>query len=1043
MMGNQWVLGLHLIFIGTFVVATTCLGARNSTASCHEQERLALLKFKDSVKDDFKMLSSWVGIDCCSWDRVHCDGATGRVASLHLRGIVRGLSSSCWVTGTFASVTASMVNGYLVGEEYYLIGEDVNSSLAELRHLKYLDLSGNDFQGRRIPEFIGSLKKLRYLNLSNAGFSGNIPHHIGNLSNLKVLALSSTTYTQTLTADDMVWISGLSSLKYLDLNGVNLSGAKNRDKVLYMIPSVIHLSLSCSGFSAVDLAAGPRLNFSRILPNIKYLQLKDNAIEVLFPSVLTNMSSLVSLDLSGNILNSSIPFMPSLLKLDLSNSEIRQIDYIGIWRQCNLKELIVSFSNLEGDMTGPSTNASMCSTYALEVLDLSLNELSCSIPKSFGRLTSLRALHLESNRLKGPIPEDLGKLRFLEVLDLSYNQLDGPIPTLLGRITELDLSHNQLNYSIPESFRSLAALTYLNLESNQLTGPIPASLGRLATLKTFSMSSNLLNGTIPTLVGQLTELEFLDVSNNSLEGEILEAHFSNLSMLKYLDLSSNRNLTLNVSRQWIPPFQLRTIRLSSCKISDEFPKWFQTQKKLDELVLSNASISGPLPTWLRQMRIISFLDLSYNKLNGPLTNLPFGDPLNRYINEYMGSLYLQNNLFNGLIPRSLCTRTGLEILDLSKNRLTGIIPNCLLNLQHLSMMILSSNGLSGVIPSFLGRISPALSWLNLNNNSFTGELPQDLGKLHALTVLDLGDNEFSGKIPEWIGEKLTRLMVLRLHKNNFSGRIPQSLCKNSRLQILDIAHNNLIGQVPRCFGELYGMVEASHQDIRNGSFSSSDENVIQVIKGSDLEYSKTLDLVFNMDLSSNKLVGQIPEELMTLSLLVGLNLSHNHLSGGIPSSIGNMKALFSLDFADNKLTGMIPPSLASLNFLSHLNLSHNNLSGKIPTGNQLQTLTDPSIYVGNRDLCGAPLPKNCSNHEDPTTTTSKNNKREPDGPKEWFYLSVVCGIATGFWGVIGVLLFKKQWRYKLFMVAEVTTDMIYVAVMVRVSKMKRKGRDAA
>ncbi|MFS7960091.1 putative leucine-rich repeat-containing, plant-type, leucine-rich repeat domain superfamily [Helianthus anomalus] len=116
-----------------FLVATkhACLGAQNSTRSCHERERLALPEFKHSVKDDFKVLSSWVGIDCCSWKGVRCDDATGRVAALHLRG------------------------------DYYI---DVG----------YYDLSGNNFQGSQIPEFIGSFKQLSYLNLSNTYFSGTI-----------------------------------------------------------------------------------------------------------------------------------------------------------------------------------------------------------------------------------------------------------------------------------------------------------------------------------------------------------------------------------------------------------------------------------------------------------------------------------------------------------------------------------------------------------------------------------------------------------------------------------------------------------------------------------------------------------------------------------------------------------------------------------------------------------------------------------------------------------------------------------------------------
>nr|GEZ85813.1 hypothetical protein [Tanacetum cinerariifolium] len=133
---------------------------------------------------------------------------------------------------------------------------------------------------------------------------------------------------------------------------------------------------------------------------------------------------------------------------------------------------------------------------------------------------------------------------------------------------------------------------------------------------------------------------------------------------------------------------------------------------------------------------------------------------------------------------------------------------------------------------------------------------------------------------------------------------------------------------------------------------------------------------------------------MSLSALLGLNLSNNHLNGGIPDIIGNMKALNSLDFSVNQLTGPIPTSIAALNFLSHLNLSNNNFSGRIPTGNQLQTLMDPSIYVGNRDLCG-------------------------------------------FWGFIGLLLLKKDWRHKLYWFSEDIMDKIYVAVVLRFDKMKR------
>ncbi|KAL7587331.1 hypothetical protein Lser_V15G37584 [Lactuca serriola] len=1034
-MGNWRGFGFRLIFVCVFLFAATytCLGVGNVSVLCSEQERVALLKFKQSVEDPYGMLSSWVGNECCMWEGIQCDGVTGNVQRLHLKG----------------------------DDYYYISGNKVSSSLAELRHLKYLDLSGNDFQRSRIPEFIGSLKHLSYLNLSDANFDGIIPPHIGNLSNLRVLDLSSYDSENFLKADDMAWAFGLSSLELLNLSYVDLSGAQNWDMMLHMIPSLKELSLSQCRLSNVNL--GPFLNSSRILPNIKHLDLgynsfkgplpfllqnmtsltflslsgfnlslawnfpkllsmipslselhlsgcgldkthlssphlnystlsniqhldlSNNPLGGIFPSVLTNMSSLEVLDLSDTMLNSSLPIMPKLLELHLSANKFKQIEDVGVWRQCHLKQLSVTDNEFAMEMIDTPKNASECSIYALEFLELS-RSLKGRIPETLGGLANLRDLDLSYNKLTGSIPESLGRLRFLQVLDLSENQLNG---------------------SIPESLGKLASLTDLDLGSNLLDGTIPVSIGQLAKLRTLSI-----------------------------EGAVTEAHFANLSVLKLLEMSK---LTFNVSRGWIPPFQLISLSLSSCNIGNGFPQWLQHQRKLWRLGLSNATLSGPLPTWLRKMPIINFLDLSHNKLSGSLKNLPNAG--NGDVYGPFPALLLEYNLFSGSIPRSLCRRTDLEELDLSRNMLSGKIPNCVGNLQGLTAMRLSSNQLSGAIPSSIALIS-SLFWLNLNKNNFTGEVPPELGNLQGLEVLDLGDNKLYGNIPNWIGEKLTSLVVLSLHKNNFTGRILPSLCKTSNLQILDLSYNNLTGTIPPCVGNLNGMV-VSHSIYEHYSDFDSDKNVIQVMKGVDLEYTTTWRMVYNMDLSSNKLVREIPVELTALNMLVGLNLSNNHLRGGIPESIGKMMNLETLDFSKNELSGSIPPSMAALTFLSHLNLSHNNFSGQIPTGNQLQTLIDdPSIYAGNKHLCGPPLQNTCSNHQDSTTTTSKKKHKAADEKMEvWlFYVDIMSGFGTGFWGVIGVLMFKKQWRHKLFMFAEETMDKIYVAVVVRVAKFKR-GRE--
>ncbi|KAK3017604.1 hypothetical protein RJ639_004838 [Escallonia herrerae] len=430
--------------------------------------------------------------------------------------------------------------------------------------------------------------------------------------------------------------------------------------------------------------------------------------------------------------------------------------------------------------------------------------------------------------------------------------------------------------------------------------------------------------------------------------------------------------------------------MGSCNIS-QFPEWLRTQKEVESLSFSSASISGALPKWFGDMPL-SDLDLSHNSVSGSFLNLPsslivlelsnnsFSGPLPRDIGDAMPALeelHLSDNLINGSIPASLCKMTRMFHMDLSRNRLSGNLPYCLKDLQEMWILKLASNRLSGVIPESL--------------------------------ILSLGDNGLSGKIPNWLGANLAYLGFLNLRNNNFNGSIPSQLCQLSYLQILDLAGNDLTRNIPNCLGNISGMT----MSVSAHFFEWTGDKIVQVLNGVELAYTTTLLLLVNMDLSSNKLVGEISEELSALSVLLGLNLSHNHLTGSIPDKVGDLKSLISLDFSSNHLSGTIPQSMSALTSLSHLNLSHNFFSGKIPTGPQLQTLDDPSIYAGNTELCGAPLPNKCPGQPSraaPMPTSHEERDEDDESDKLMFYLVVMSGYATGLWGVLGVLLFKKQWR---------------------------------
>ncbi|GJN20588.1 hypothetical protein PR202_gb07980 [Eleusine coracana subsp. coracana] len=85
------------------------------------------------------------------------------------------------------------------------------------------------------------------------------------------------------------------------------------------------------------------------------------------------------------------------------------------------------------------------------------------------------------------------------------------------------------------------------------------------------------------------------------------------------------------------------------------------------------------------------------------------------------------------------------------------------------------------------------------------------------------------------------------------------------------------------------------------------------------------------------------------------------------------------------------------------------LLGKIPTGNQLQTLADPSIYSNNYGLCGFPLSISCSNGSSIQTMDLKK-EFESIYVLYWIIAGLVFGLCLWF----GSLFFSVSWRNTYF-----------------------------
>ncbi|XP_065626288.1 receptor-like protein EIX2 isoform X1 [Quercus suber] len=347
--------------------------------------------------------------------------------------------------------------------------------------------------------------------------------------------------------------------------------------------------------------------------------------------------------------------------------------------------------------------------------------------------------------------------------------------------------------------------------------------------------------------------------------------------------------------------------------------------------------------------------------------------------------------------------------------------------------------------------------LDLSNNNFLGELPLSLQNCTMLSFINLRDNSFSGKLPAWMGESLLSLVILNLHSNKFHGCIPQQLCQLAHIEFFDFSQNNISGNIPQCLYNLTAMAfkntNNKHTFIDRDAYMDGTQvtitisvggnyvfNTIVSWKGQSYVYGKNFGDMRSIDLSSNKLTGEIPAGIFNLTELKALNLAGNMLTGLIPQGIGRLKQLESLDLSRNQLFGSIPTSIADLNFLSFLNLSYNKLSGRIPTGTQIQ-IANPSGFIGNLALCGPPLTPKCLGDVEPNAKSpkgdSKNNQANEDEFPKCLYIGMGLGFMVGFWGVCGSLMLSRSWRHLYFQMISNLNDWLYVAMIVNIARLQR------
>ncbi|CAN8303486.1 unnamed protein product [Cochlearia groenlandica] len=257
-------------------------------------------------------------------------------------------------------------------------------------------------------------------------------------------------------------------------------------------------------------------------------------------------------------------------------------------------------------------------------------------------------------------------------------------------------------------------------------------------------------------------------------------------------------------------------------------------------------------------------------------------------------------------------------------------------IQTLESLDVSDNSLSLIPDGFVTDCSTlvGLKHLNFSMNNFSSSSTLSFNGFSKLEVLDLSYNTLSGDIGAYGFDGLVQLRSLNLKFNNLAGSVPTNLTKT--LVKLEVSDNRLSGEIPRGIGDYQELTLIDLSDnLLNGSIPSSIGSVTKL---------ETLLL------STNSLSGTIPESISRIQTLRRFAANRNRFTGEVPSGI--TKHLENLDLSFNSLEGSIPDDLLSQGSLVSVDLSSNQFVGWIP-----QSIS-PSLVrlrLGSNRLIG-PLP---------------------------------------------------------------------------------------
>ncbi len=619
----------------------------------------------------------------------------------------------------------------------------------------------------------------------------------------------------------------------------------------------------------------------------------------------------------------------------------------------------------------------------VDIVGLSGNNLTGTLPPEFQHLTGLKHLSLGNNLLSGDITvamsgpaasldtlqlsdgsggnnclsvTDATTDELMSVLDGDWDECEGsctigttPVVTFASQpecdaLVGLYQATERWNWTETARWNTATdpctwygvtcdptGVTRLDLPSNGITGAVPPAIGDLTHLTVLGFSGNDITS-LPNEIGNMTALEELYLDSNP---------FTQLPAgIGYL-----HNLTdLSVIQGHLTSLPPQIGNLSNLEMLDV------TANELTSLPDSFASLDS----------LVS-LTIYYNFLTGNITTQMAG------IKDTLVSLGVSDGsgFNNCLTVTDSAVASWLDGMDADWDECQST--SCTINgtsvptvsvsqaeCDALVAFYTSTNGPQWTYNAGWNTATDPCTWngvvcgngggtgiteLVVEHNHVSGAVPAAIGDLTNLTNLSLFDNDITS-IPTAIGT-LTGLTTLNLGANDLSA-IPNDIAELTALTYLNLNENDLT-EFPAGIGNLANLVEL---DIDHNQIPALTYRIM------NLGNLKKLYAAHNQ-------LTSLPPEIGDLVNLTELRLDNNQLTE-LPPEIGDLVNLERLFLSENQLTSLTT-DIERLDNLSYLYLAHNQLTslpteiGNIPTlwglyasDNQLTSL--PTEIGGLPDL---------------------------------------------------------------------------------------------